>query len=137
MVVKISEDFTKCVLGSMDENYMLSIAKKGGYDQSRITNLKNKIMRYILHGGTSEFIFICCTEYDKDLDVQTSMDEDYILSVNRRIEPNCINVLDAYQDNPDKRGYGDNLSIISLRDDEFIIDKVNPQALYVKEEIKK
>jgi len=24
MVVKISEDFTKCVLGSMEENYMLT-----------------------------------------------------------------------------------------------------------------
>ena len=54
------------------------------------------------------------------------MDDDYILSINRRIEPNSIHVLDAYQDNADERGYGDNLVILSLRDDEFIIDKVNP-----------
>ena len=30
MTIKISEDFTKCVLGSMDENYMLTNKIKDG-----------------------------------------------------------------------------------------------------------
>ena len=133
MTIKISEDFKKCVLGSMDENYMLCNKKKidGGteYVQSVIMNLKNKVIRDIMHAGESEFIFICCTEYDQDLDIQSSMDQDFCLSIQRRIEPECIVVLDCYQVN-DSGGYGDLMAIISLRDDEFFIDKVNPLAEY-------
>jgi len=56
------------------------------------------------------------------------MDDEYILSINRRIEPNCIHILDSYQDHADERGYGSKLAILSLKDEEFIVDKVNPSA---------
>ena len=62
------------------------------------------------------------------MDIQSSMDEDFVLSIPRRIEPNCITVLDSYQDNPNELGYKDHLAIMSLRDDEFYVDKVNPLA---------
>ena len=102
MKIKISEDFTKTVLGSMEENYQLKINEKLNSDgtldyvQSIILSLKNKVIRDILHAGTSDFIFICCSEFDQDLDVQSSMDEEFLLSIPRRIEPNCITVLDSY-----------------------------------------
>ena len=68
MEVKISEDFTKVVVGNMTENYMLKeVRDENGatiYEQSIINCLHNKVIRSILHGGTSDFIFICCNEYD-------------------------------------------------------------------------
>ena len=60
------------------------------------------------------------------------MDEDFDIGIDRRIEPDSIEVLDCYQDNANSRGYGDKLAILSLRDDEFFIDIVNPLAQYVK-----
>ena len=83
-----------------------------------------------MHAGSSEFIFVCCTEYDQNLDIQSSMDQDFILKIDRMIEPNSINVLDCYQLNPNKEGYGDYMAILSQRDDEFFIDKINPLAKY-------
>ena len=68
MAVKISEDFSKVVVGNMSENYMLKqyIDEKGvvQFDQCNIDCLKDKVIRTILNAGTSEFIFICCNEYD-------------------------------------------------------------------------
>ena len=83
-----------------------------------------------MHAGSSEFIFICCTEYDRNLDIQSSMDQDFIINIERMIEPNSINVLDCYQLDANQEGYGNYMAILSQRDDEFFIDKVNPQAKY-------
>ena len=144
MSVKISEDFSKVVVGNMKENYILSISvdengnpKKDEaghqeYDQSNISCLKDKVIREILHAGPSDFIFICCSEYDQDLDIMCSMDEKFSIGINRRIEPDSICVLDCYQENPNKMGFGDKIAILSLRGDEFFIDTVNPQAAYAQ-----
>ena len=85
--VKISEDFNNIVAANGGENYMLKkIIESNGktsFEQTKISCLNNKIIRCILHGGTSEFIFICCNEYDKDLDIRTSMDEDFEIGIDR------------------------------------------------------
>ena len=100
MAVKISSDFTNVVVANKGENYMLKSTKdrkgKLSYEQTTIACLRNKIIRCIMHGGQSDFIFICCNEYDKDLDIRSSMDEDFDIGIDRRIEPNSIGVLDCY-----------------------------------------
>ena len=66
--VKISASFKSIVVGNMSENYMLyEVENLDGtisYDQKIIPNLKNKVIRSIMHAGKNDFIFICCYEYD-------------------------------------------------------------------------
>ena len=52
-------------------------------------------MREIVYAGEENFLFVCCKEYDRDLDVQSSWDEDYKISIIRRIEPNTIKIFHA------------------------------------------
>ena len=60
------------------------------------------------------------------------MDEDFDIGIDRRIEPDSIEVLDCYMDNANEIGYGDKLAICSIRGDELFIDTVNPLAAYAK-----
>ena len=98
MFVKISKDFSQIVLANMKENYMLKEVEKNSYDQISISNLRFKIIREILHCGESDFIFICCNEYDDDLDIKVSMRDDFSVHIERNIEPNSIYVLDCFME---------------------------------------
>lgn len=85
-------------------------------------------MQEIVNAGENQFIFICCKEYDRDLDIQCSWDENYKISIKRRIEPYSINVFHAIQENENHEGLGDKMIIISMRDNEFNLDIVDPQT---------
>ena len=53
--------------------------------------------------------------------------ETFFIGLKRKIEPNKIRVKDCVMKNVDSLGYGSELSILSLRGDEFYIDRVNAQ----------
>ena len=106
--------------------------------QSRIGWLKNKLIRYIIHAGPSDFLLVCCKGYDRDLDVQSSCYPNFKINIKRQIEPNAIKVFDCFlsenifmKSDPNLRGIGSELKIVSTRDDEFFIDDVNPLANYL------
>ena len=44
----------------------------------------------------SLFYFICCSDYDQDLDIMTSNQEIYKVSINREIEPGVVNIFDVH-----------------------------------------
>ena len=49
------------------------------------------------------------------------------IGIPRRIEPNSLKVLDFYMDDINDYGFPSNLQIISIRGDEFNIDRVDCQ----------
>jgi len=85
-------------------------------------------VREIVYAGEENFLFVCCKEYDRDLDVQSSWDEEYKISIIRRIEPNTIKIFHALQDEENHEGLGQQLTILLMRDNDFFIDRVNPEA---------
>ena len=106
--------------------------------QSRIAWLKNKEIRYILHSGPSDFLLVCCKDYDRDLDIQSSCYPNFKINIPRQIEPNSIKVFDCFlsgtvhlNSDPNLRGIGSMLKVVSTRDDEFFVDDVNPLANYL------
>lgn len=57
--------------------------------------LKGKVIRKIIHARANEFFFVCCKHYDQDLDIQSSLDEKWKMSIKRRISPGSIKVFDV------------------------------------------
>ena len=64
------------MFGNKSENYILSESydnqEEMGSTQNSMSWLNNKNIREIICSGPSDFLFICCKEYDRDLDVQSS-----------------------------------------------------------------
>ena len=143
--VKISEDFSQAVLVNKSENYLLTRTPEDGlYHQNSISWLQDKQVRKIYsYGGLRDgdklqretddkalganFLFVCCKEYGKSLTIMSYPNDQFKIPIARSIEPGVITVFDVYQ-----RGgideEGCELQILSVRDDEFYVDVVHPQA---------
>ena len=71
--------------------------------QEELLFMKKKIMQSILC-MKDHFLIVCCKDYDKDLDVYSTKwktkERFYKLSIDRRIEPDCIRVFDTYYQSP-------------------------------------
>ena len=145
MSVKISEDFSQAVLVNKSENYLLTKTDEDGlYHQNSISWLQDKQVRKIYsYGGLREgqksqpdaddkasganFLFVCCKEYDKKLTIMSYPNEQFKIPIPRSIEPGVITVFDVHQDGGiDEEG--SEMQILSVRDDEFYVDVVCPQA---------
>ena len=108
LVVKISRDLNSVMFANKNENFLLTKCENNEhYNQNTISWMKGKIIREIVHAGESNFLLICCKDYDRDLDVQSSLYENFKISIKRRIEPNTISILDAIQlDEDEEDGMG-------------------------------
>ena len=126
--VKISEDFMQAVLVNKTENYLLSTGSDGLWHQHSLSWLRGREIRKI-YSNISDFIFVCCKEYDRDLDIFCSFNDKFKVSIPRSIEPGIINVFDVFQEDIDDEGYGSVMHVLSLRDEEFYVDNVNLQAV--------
>lgn len=142
--MKISNDFNQAVLVNKAENYILELETEEDDDEQPEDNkyqkyhqrvmgwLKGKSVKkiekeqYITteYTESSRFYFVCCKDYDEELDFYRSDDEDFKVSVARSIEPGVINVYDLYAftdtDDGELR-----LICLSLRDEDFFFDTVN------------
>ena len=105
MRVKISEDFSQAVLVNKSENYLLSKGEDGLFHQSSLGWLKGKIVRNITSSGP-HFFFVCCKDYDRDLDIMCSSQKEFKISIPRAIEPGIITALDVLQEDMDEDGFG-------------------------------
>ena len=57
---------------------------------------------------------------------------DFKISITRKIEPNTLKVFDFLQEGHNEAGIGETMQIISIRDQEFFYDKLEPQKAYDK-----
>ena len=79
--------------------YMKERNRRVDGHQEELLFMKKKIMLSILC-MKDHFLIVCCKDYDKDLDVYSTKwqtkERFYKLSIDRRIEPDCIRVFDTY-----------------------------------------
>lgn len=101
--IKISENFSKVMLSYKNEHYLIKRDEKvrSGlvYKQEIIKYLMKKKIRAIFT-TMSSFYFVCCKDYDKNLDLYSSHkcwsmgDTHYKLGFDRAILPNSIRTFD-------------------------------------------
>ena len=65
--------------------------------------------------ANDDFIFICHKNYDQNLDIESSVSENFKIMVDRNIEPGILKVLDCVQENINEDGFGDKLVIINTK----------------------
>lgn len=96
LAVKISQDFNKAILVNDHENYILEQQIDedadgedqftGIWQQNSMIWLKGDQVRKICNYG-SDFMIICCLNYDNAIAVRTTNNEKFELSIERGIEP--------------------------------------------------
>ena len=92
--VKISEDFKSAVLVNQKENYIL-FEEDDEWHQNSLIWLNGKQIRSIV-SYQDQFLFVCCKEYDRDIDIMSSHLSDFKVSIKRKIEPNTLRVFDFF-----------------------------------------
>ena len=72
--------------------------------QNSLNWLHGKTIR-IIYSYDSDFIFVACKEYDRDIDVMSSKGDfnSFKISIPRRVEPGVIKCFDIWQDVPMKK----------------------------------
>lgn len=96
-----------------------------------LPQLEGKLIKKIIQAGHSEFIFVCCYDYDDQIDILSSNNEHFKLEIMRQVEPGFMNVHDLVQDNENTDGvFGDTLIMLSVMDDHFYCDEVAPAEQY-------
>jgi hypothetical protein len=92
LVVKIADDFGKVVFSNGKEHYMLN-----GTSQDNFPWIKDKFLRYVLnHDG--RFYLACSKDYDRDIDILDSENQNFNASLDYKIEPGLMEVFDAVVD---------------------------------------
>jgi hypothetical protein len=76
----------------------------------------------------NDFIFICHKNYDQNLDIESSISEDFKIMIDRNIEPGILKVLDVAQENLDENGFGDKMVILNTKQERLFYDIINPKA---------
>ena len=84
------------------------------------------MVRKILCTG-SQFLFVCFNEKDGHIDVMSSQNLIFHISIPKKLEPTTLAVLDLAQTDQDKYEFGQRLAIIGSCDTEFFYDLLNPQ----------
>lgn len=86
--------------------------------QINLTQVGNKKINYIARetrqGG---FFLFACNDFDEGLHIFKSDDIDFHCTIKRNIQPNIIKIFDVHYQ-------GQKMQILSLYDDEFIIDQM-------------
>ena len=100
--VKIAEDFSKAVLINEFESYI--IVKREDEDeeddltakwyQNTLPCLEGEHVRRICHLDDNEFMMVCSQEYDNQIRLISTKDEDFKVSIPRGIEPGSFKVFD-------------------------------------------
>ena len=72
----------------------------------------------------NEPYLIACNSYDSHLNIFKADDPDYMISIKRDVQPGIIKIFDACISD---EGY---LRVLSLRDDEFIVDEVQKKHVH-------
>ena len=135
--VKISENFETATLVSKYVNLILRPRKEGvGYKQVNISWLSTKNIIH-LFSHSDYFLYVCCKDYDNNLEVKSSFDEEFRIYIPRSIEPGfqtifeilMMDLIESTFQNSSKRkdttiSIGEQVRILSVRDDEFYIDRL-------------
>ena len=126
--IKFSRDFTQVAFANKEENYILNLErdiKDDIFYMRSLPQLEGKIIKKIIQAGEAEFIFVCCYDYDDQIDILSSKNEQFKLEIMRQVEPGFMKVHDIVQDNENTDGvFGDTLTMLSVMDDHFYCDEV-------------
>jgi hypothetical protein len=89
LVVCISDNFKKVIFSNGKEHYMLN-----GKGQDNFPWIKDKFLRNVVNHG-DEFFLVCSKNYDRDVDILHSKNQDFNASLKRSIEPGSLTVYDS------------------------------------------
>ena len=135
LAVKISQDFSKAILVNQYENYILEQMRdeeddgedqySGVWQQNSMTWLKGDQVRSICNYG-SDFMIICCLNYDNAIAIRATNNEKFELSIERGIEPGSFCIFDLYNGQIESEtNLSTNFRILSQRDEEIFLDVTN------------
>lgn len=90
-------------------------------------------MRFIASTSDgSEFYFVACHDYDTGLEIQTTSDINFELTIPRSVEPGIIKIFDIYINSEEnlekdmrKSSLTNHVSLLSLKDDDTVYDKMD------------
>ena len=89
----ISQDCQKVIFCNGDENFL--IEKINGITlQKNLPNLRGKIVRFLSCADAKEFFFVACHDYDTCLEIQSTSDHNFKLTIPRSVEPGIIKIFD-------------------------------------------
>ena len=92
--VFISPCTSQVALANGTENFIM-VTRGRDLIQKSLPQLKGKTVRFIeFDEDLGEFFFACCFEYDHQLDIQSSIRNDFDIAFIKDIEPGCIEVFD-------------------------------------------
>lgn len=74
-------------------------------------------------------MFVSCTNYDDDLDIESLDNPQLNVRIPRTIEPGSLKVYDIVQNEVDHKGLGSRLIALSTRGEDFNYDIVNPRGI--------
>lgn len=95
------------------------------WQQNSMTWLKGDQVRSICNYG-SDFMIICCLNYDNAIAIRATNNEKFELSIERGIEPGSFQIFDLYNGQIESEtNLSANFRILSQRDEEIFLDVTN------------
>lgn len=85
-------------------------------------------------------MFVTCSDYDDDMDIESLDNPKLKIRIPCTIEPGSLKVYDIIQENIEESGLGSRLISLSSKGEDFNYDIMNPQAIladHLKERRKK
>lgn len=132
------------LLAYKNENYVIrrdKASQSGHFEQRNLKYLTRKKIRYISTSGCN-FFFVCCKEYDKNLDVISSKsswstrEKMYKIGLDRGILPNSVRTFDLKifnNPNPNEKNNDgtfihQKMMVMSTLDQQLFVDNINLQS---------
>lgn len=90
----ITLDFKKVLFANITENFILEI-NDGFFIQKKLSTLKNKVVYFSSSDpDSSGFFFVASSDYEQELAVEHTNQNNFRLSFERDIEPKTLTVFD-------------------------------------------
>ena len=120
IVVKISDNLKQVFFSNGIENYILKSNTRG---QNNILGIKDKKVRSIV-SLDDDFLFTASKEYDRDIDILHTTNQNFDASLKRFIQPGDLRIYDSIITKKDDHKYGI-LKIVMKVGQEIFVDEVD------------
>lgn len=114
--VKIACDLKMAIMSNGKEHYL-----HNGTNQQNIPWLKDKYIRYAIDEEAG-FFLVTSKDYDRDIDILSTSDEDFNASIDRSSEPDHLKIYDSLTFEEDGKSY---LNTLSLIGDQLFSDTID------------
>ena len=127
-----SADATKIAFSNYEENYVLTLVKAEDdaiFEMMNIGAVDKKIIYSIKQHKDKEFLYVCSNHYDDDLQIVSSLTDDFKVEIHRGIEPNTLRAFDfcmiLEEEEESSNEFPKDIILLSAIDGHFFYDRLN------------